>query len=102
MPRPRSCRSTIRARSSAKPSVDVVPERFGLMDDNPSPPGGYQTGALELRQEARRGLARGAGELGDLGLGGLDHDVALRRLAVAACPDLREQRAGHAPRHGLE
>src|SRR3954468_19042055 len=101
MPRRRSWRSTMRARRSANPSVDVVPERFGLMDDHSSPPGGYQTRALELRQEARRRLARGARQLGDLRLRGLDHHVCLA-VAVAAGLDLREERAGHPPGHGLE
>src|SRR4051812_22095296 len=101
MPRRRSWRSTIRARRSAKPSVDVVPERFGLMDDHPSPPGGYQTCAFELGQEARGRLARGARELRDLRLGGLDHHVRLA-VPVAARLHLREQRARHAAGHGLE
>src|SRR3954452_20239145 len=101
MPRRRSWRSTMRARRSANPSVDVVPERFGLMDDHSAPPGGYQTRALELGQEPRRGLARGTGELGDLRLGRLDHDVGLA-VAVGAHLDLGEQRARHAPGDRLE
>src|SRR3954470_13217775 len=102
MPRPRSWRSTIRARRSAKSSGDVVPERCGLMDDHSSPPGRYQTGALELRQEARRRLARGAGQLRDLRLRRLDHHVALCELAVAPRLPLRQERAGDAARHSLE
>src|SRR4051812_6162580 len=98
MPRPRSCRSTMRARRSAKPSVVVVPERFGLMDDDTSPPGGYQTRALELGQEARRGFARRARELRDLRLRRLDHDVAAGLLTVAARLYLRQQRTRDAPR----
>src|SRR3954452_5959455 len=102
MPRRRSWRSTMRARRSANPSVDVVPERFGLMDDHSSPPGRYQTGALELRQEARRRLARGAGQLRDLRLRPLDPHVALCELAVAARLHGVQEPADDGARHSLE
>src|SRR3954453_18888706 len=62
MPRRRSWRSTMRSRAS----VDVVSEGVRVMHQHLAAPGGDQAGPLELRQEARRALARGAGELGDL------------------------------------
>src|SRR3954453_16155381 len=70
MPRRRSWRSTIRSRAS----VDVISKGVRVMHENLAAPGGDQPGSLELRQEARRALARGSRELGDLRLRGLDQD----------------------------
>src|SRR5437764_624121 len=95
MPRRRSWRSTMRSRAS----VDVVSEGVGVMHENLAAPGGDQPGALELGEEARRALPRGARELRDLGLGGLDQD---RRAVVAGAVGLAEDRlpVEVAARHG--
>src|SRR2546428_13510835 len=76
IPRRRSWRSTMRSRAS----VDVVPEGVRVMNENLAPPGADQPGALELGEEARGALPRGAGELRDLSLRGLDEH---RRPAVS-------------------
>src|SRR3954447_25744805 len=102
MPRRRSWRWTITSRRRANSSVDVVAERLGLKDDHAAAPGGDQAGTLQLRKGARRRLARGSGELGDLGLGGLDDHVPPWYPVRAASGDLAEQRARHAPRDRLE
>src|SRR3954467_14981375 len=80
IPRPRSCRSTIRWRAD---SVDVVPERVRLMHHDLAAAGRDQAGPLELREEAAGALARRAGELRDLGLGGA-HEHVVAELAVGA------------------
>src|SRR3954451_23959908 len=90
MPRRRSCRSTIRCRAA---SVDVVPERVRLMHHDLAAAGGDQTGALELREEAAGALARGARELGDLGLGGAHEHVAPELAVGAQRLNLAEQGA---------
>src|SRR5436853_553752 len=54
-----------------------------------------QASPFELGEEAAGGLARGAGELGDLGLGGADQHVAAQLAVWAARLDLAEQRARH-------
>src|SRR5437764_6266768 len=98
MPRRRSWRSTMRSRAS----VDVVSEGVGVMHENLAAPGGDQAGALELGEEARRALPRGARELRDLGLGRLyQHRRAVVAGSVGAARlHLAEQGAGHAARHG--
>src|SRR3954471_5670965 len=99
IPRPRSWRSTIRLRAD---SVDVVPERVRLMHHDLAAAGRDQAGPLELRQEAAGALARGAGELGDLGLRGADEHVVAELAVGAEALHLAEQRARDAARHGLE
>src|SRR3954466_7552694 len=99
IPRRRSCRSTIRSRAA---SVDVVPERVGLMHHDLASAGGDQTGSLELRQEAAGALARGAGELGDLGLRRADEDVAPELAVGAQRLHLPEQGARDAAGDRLE
>src|SRR4051794_18832291 len=92
IPRARSWRATIWSRS-----VDVVPERVGLMDEHLPATGRDHTVSFEPGQEAARRFARGAGKLSDLGLRRADRYAPLELLAlglVAARLDLPEQRAG--------
>src|SRR3954468_6316806 len=90
IPRRRSCRSTIRCRAA---SVDVVPERVRLMHHDLAATRGDQARALELREEAAGALARGARELGDLGLRGANEHVAPHLAVRAQRLHLPEQRA---------
>src|SRR3954447_8475315 len=60
----------------SRPLEDVALERLGIVDDDPPAALGDDGGALEDGEEAAGGLARGAGELGDLGLRDLELDVA--------------------------
>src|SRR5215217_8538860 len=100
IPRRRSWRSTIRSRSS----VDVVAERARVMDEDLSAPGGDYAVPLEPGQEPRRRLARRAGQLCDLGLGGPDDDLTrcLTGVVRAAGLHLPEQRPRDPAGHGLE
>src|SRR5215210_807074 len=97
IPRRRSWRATMRSRS-----VDVVPEPSGVMHGDLSTTQGDDTRAFKRRKEAAGALARGAGEMGDLGLGRPDQDVLLGSAVGLARDRLREQRARHAAGHGLE
>src|SRR3954463_14897780 len=75
IPRGRSCRSTMRRRAS----VDVVPEGSGVMHDDLPTLRRYEPLALEGGEEAAGALARGAGQLCDVGLRRLDQHVARAR-----------------------
>src|SRR4029077_1513082 len=98
MPWRRSCRSTILARRPAKsvmalmrsrrrqtrdlgPSEDVVVELGRVEDSHPAAAGADDAGALEVGEEAADALARGAGELGQVGLVHPDRHLSL--LAAA-------------------
>src|SRR6476619_1704340 len=99
MPRPRSCRSTIRWRAA---SVDVVPEGVRLMHNDLAAAGRDQPRPLALREEAARALARRAGKLGDLGLGRADENVAAELAVGTERLHLAQQRARDAPGDRLE
>ena len=90
IPRRRSWRSTMRARAS----VDVVAEPSRVMHGHFSPSQGDHPGALQRGEEAARALARGAGQVRDLGLRRPDQDVLLGRALGLARDGLRQQRAG--------
>src|ERR671922_427161 len=97
IPRRRSWRSTIRDRS-----VDVVAESSRLMHGHLSPAEGHHARPLERGEEAAGALARGARQMGDLGLGRPDQHVGLRRALGLAGDRLREKGAGNASRDRLE
>src|SRR3954447_13976690 len=84
------------------PSVDVALQRIGIVDRDPPAPLREDPGPFEHRQEAARRFARGAGELGDLGLGGLDQHVALGRPLGLRLADELEQHHRDAALDGLE
>src|SRR5881397_1030003 len=58
-------------------SVDIAAQGHGIVDREPSAALGDDAGAFQRGQEAACRLAAGAGELGDVGLGRGDQDVAL-------------------------
>src|SRR5215211_4781157 len=70
-----------------RPSEDVAVERGGVVDGDPPAALGDDPGALEHGEEAARRLARGAGELGDVGLGDLDEHVAFAGALGARLAD---------------
>src|ERR1700746_3035162 len=63
-------------------SVDVVPQLLRLQHGDAAAPGANDAGPLELGEEAADRLARGAGELGEVGLVHLDRHL-FGRVAVA-------------------
>ena len=63
---------------------------------------GDHAGALERGEEAAGGLAAGAGELGQVGLGGGDEHVAVSRALGARLLDELAEHGGDAALHGLE
>ena len=72
------------------------------MHDDLAAAGGDQARALELREEAAGALARRAGQLCDLGLGGAHENVTAELAIGAERLHLAEQRARHAAGDRLE
>ena len=72
------------------------------MDGQPAAALGDHAGALEHGQEAAGRLARGARELGDVGLGGGHEHVALAGALGARLLDELAEHGGHAALDGLE
>ena len=72
------------------------------MDGQPAAALGDDAGALEHGEEAAGRLARGAGELGDVGLGGHDEHVALAGALGLRLVDELAEHLGDAALDGLE
>src|ERR671914_374836 len=78
-------------------SVDIALQRVWLVDGQPPAALGDDAGALEHREETAGRLARGAGQLGEVGLGGDDGHVALAgALGARLVDELREDGGGAA------
>ena len=76
---------------AAGPSEDVALERGRIVDGDAAAALRDDAGALEHREEAAGRLARGAGELGDVGLRDLHEHVArARALGLRLLDELRQ------------
>src|SRR4051794_41030446 len=89
-------------RRAAAGSVDIPPERHRVVDRQAPATLGDDARALERGQEAAGRLAAGPGELGDVGLGRGDEDVALRGALLPGLLDELGDHRGHAALDGLE
>src|SRR3954452_18715878 len=83
-------------------SVDIKPESDRVVDGQEVSPLRDDAGALEGGQEAAGRLAAGARELGHVGLGGGEQDVALARALRSGLVHELGDDGRHPALHGLE
>src|SRR5207248_2321015 len=89
-------------KASIPLSVDVALQRRSIVNGEPPAALGDYSSTFEDREEPAGGLARGAGELGEVGLSRRDQDVRVARALRPRRLDELDEHRSDATLNGLE